>query len=173
MPSSAVSLPFGALKEEEIKQEMRLLQALHDEFDTVWARYFKTLGCLLEAVPEGGALTSHFPISSDYFPVYKGNTASIGSIQNKEIRRGIVSVYTQGSGMIDSYLLNNDLIADWLEKDTAFALSGSDQDKVRAQDAYDGLIFYANQLKTGHNELKAELTVLLAKIQTELVRESR
>lgn len=61
--------------ENQLKQaaqnEARLiqgvLQAIHDEIETVFERYQETMGAKLESLKDGEALLAYYPLVSDFF----------------------------------------------------------------------------------------------------------
>lgn len=152
---------------EAIEQELRLLQALHDECEAVWNRYEKNLGGELMGLNVNEPLTSIFPIYSDFFPVYKGSTALIGLIQNEEVRKGIVQVYTQGCGMIDMFTLNNALIQDWVAKVEAHKQAPTSDSASECNNSLSILVDYTVKLKGGHEEIQK----LVAEVLTVMRRE--
>ena len=82
-----------------------LLQAIHDEVETIWDRYQETMGAQLETLKEGEALLFYYPLVSDFFTVYNGNSFLIGRIPNNDLRRQIIKTYTLAKGMVDSFRL--------------------------------------------------------------------
>ena len=95
--------------ENEAKLIKGLLQAIH-EIETVYDRYQETMGARLETLDKGQALTFYYPLVSDFFSVYNGNTFLIGRILDNDLRKQIIRTYTLSKGMIDSFRMNNDLV---------------------------------------------------------------
>ena len=88
--------------ENEDKLIKGVLQAIHDEVETVFERYQETMGAGLESLKEGEPLLMYYPLVSDYFTVYNGNSFLIGRIPDNDLRKQIIKTYTLAKGMIDS-----------------------------------------------------------------------
>ena len=110
----SVNRSFNNQREHAEESEKKLiqgfLQAIHDEIETIYERYQETMGSRLESLPDGSALTFYYPVVSDFFSVYNGNTFLIGRIPNNDLRKQIIRTYTLSKGMVDSFRLNNDLV---------------------------------------------------------------
>ena len=50
-----------------------VLQAIHDEIETVTERYQETMGAKLRSLKDGEALLLYYPLVRDFFTVYNGN----------------------------------------------------------------------------------------------------
>lgn len=94
----------------ELQVIKSLLQAIHDELETVFENYQATMGNRIESLQDGQPLFWYYPLVSDFFNVYNGNTFLIGRIKDHDLRKNIIKTYTLGKGMIDSYRMNNDLV---------------------------------------------------------------
>lgn len=140
------------MHEDDRKMEFGLLQAIHDEIDIVWESYATSTAPQLESLGDGKPFLFTYPIGQDYFPVYKGNTAVISRIKDNDLRRQIVSVYTQASGLIDSFRMNNELVRRF------------ETDKANAAVHFQGCVVYAKSLKAAHLRLKGDVTKLLREL---------
>lgn len=147
--------------EEEKKVIKGLLQAIHDEMETINKRYHETMGDRLESLPEGKELRFYYPLFSEYFTVYNGNSFLIGRIPDNDLRKQIVKTYTMAKGMVDSFKMNNYLLEQY---ESAYKMHIETQRAVYNQQtkAYlKILVDYAMTLKDEHNKLKNEITTLL------------
>lgn len=138
-----------------------LLQAIHDEIETVFERYQNTMGVRLDTLEEGGAIAAYYPLSSDFFSVYNGNSIHIGRIKNNELRRQIVKTYTLAKSMVDSFRFNNELV---FKLEIAHKLHNETQLEVHREQErahFKSLVRYAKSLKEGHHSFKQEVTNLL------------
>jgi hypothetical protein len=137
------------------------LQATHDELETVYERYQETMGAKLESLRANEPLNFYYPLVSDFFSVYNGNTFLIGRINNNDLRKQVIKTYTLLKGMVDSFRLNNDLVHKY---EYASKLHDETKQEVHKQHAiahYNSLISYAATLKQGHDVLKHEISYLL------------
>ncbi len=156
-----------ALSQEiETKKIQGLLQAIHDEMETVYGRYQETMGLEVENLNETAPLLIYYPITEDYFTVYNGNATLIGRIPDNNIRKKIVKTYTLGKGFIDSFRMNNALVrqlehwqGEYLRKQNL------DHQSMVAQHEKQ-LIDYAKDIKKSHHELKEAVNDLLQALVT-------
>lgn len=156
---------FAHQKQEAEENEkiliQSLLQAIHDEAETVFDRYQETMGINLENLSEGQGLTLFYPLESDYFPIYNGNTSTIGRIPNNDIRKQIIKTYTLLKGMVDSFRFNNHLLHKY---EYSWKLCNETPNEINEQHKiahYDVLIEYGKTLKEAHKNLKQEIAILL------------
>lgn len=138
-----------------------LLQAIHDEIETVFERYQESMGARLESLDDRDGLIYYYPLVSDFFNVYNGNSFLIGRIPNNDLRKQIIKTYTLAKGMIDSYRMNNDLKSKWEFSDKLYAESQQEIHKNQAIAHSSALIDYAKALKESHKTLKQEVLTLL------------
>lgn len=131
-----------------------LLQALHDELETVFENYHEHMGSRVESLDEGQPLAYYYPLVSDFFSVYNGNTFLLGRIQDNDLRKSIIKTYTLGKGMIDSFRMNNDLIQKFEHWDAVYAETKSQFHLDKALAHRQALVEYAKVLKTQHYILK-------------------
>jgi hypothetical protein len=80
--------------QNEKKLIQGLLQAIHDEVETVFERYQESMGAKLESLKDGEALLLYYPLVSDFFTVYNGNSFLIGRIPDNDLRKQIIKTYT-------------------------------------------------------------------------------
>ncbi len=160
-------------KENEEQLIQGLLQSIHDEIETVFERYQDSMGSRLELLKADEALIFYYPLVSDFFSVYNGNSFLIGRIPNNDLRKKIIKTYTLSKGMVDSFRLNNDLVGKWEFAHKLYAESQSDVHKQQALAHYQALVEYAVTLKEMHNLLKAELNSLLRELRKAGVLDER
>ena len=151
--------------ENEKKIIQGLLQAIHDEIETVYDRYQETMGSKLESLGEGGALTFYYPLVSDFFSVYNGNAFLIGRIPDNDLRKQIIKTYTLSKGMVDSFRLNNDLVQKFEHSSKVFGETKHDVHKQHSIAHYNSLVEYAKTLKQAHQSLKQEIASLLRSLR--------
>lgn len=142
-----------------------LLQAIHDEVETIWDRYQEGMGVHLEALPENQPLLMYYPVVQDYFTVYNSNAFLIGHIEDHDLRKEIVSLYTMAKGLVDSYRLNNDLVQKFEYWDVLFQESQKDVHKNKAVAHYGSLTSYAKTIRKQHDLLKDKVSRLLRTIR--------
>jgi len=147
--------------ENEEKLIQGLLQAIHDEIETVYERYQETMGANLESLDDGKGLTFYYPLVSDFFSVYNGNTFLLGRIQDNDLRKQVIKTYTLAKGMIDSFRMNNELVLKFEHSSKVFEETKQDIHKQHALAHYNTLVEYAKILKKSHQSLKQEISLLL------------
>jgi hypothetical protein len=144
-----------------------VLQAIHDEVETLWESYMEEAGARLETLGDGEALDIYYPITQDYFTAYRMNAIFIGRIPNADIRKQIVLTYSKARALIDGFRLNNDFFykhefAYWLAEE-----SSSPIHRTRADGTYRTLINYAVKLKKAHSDIKHHVQTLLRDLRKE------
>lgn len=144
-----------------------LLQAIHDEIETLWESYSATAGAHVESLREGNAVLIFWPITQDYFTIYNTNSFFIGKVKNHDLRKQIVATYSKSRGLIDSYRMNNDLLQKWEHADLLFQETQNQIHRNHAQARYQSLVQYGASLKKGHTELKSMVTELLRNLRKE------
>lgn len=154
-------------QQDENEQRMLhgILQAIHDEIETLWDNYVDGVGHQLEALADSQPLNLYWPVTQEYFTVYNTNAFFIGRIQDHDLRKLIVSTYSKARGLIDSYRLNNDLVqkhehAYWIYQETQNQIH-----KANAASRYAALTNYAKFLKKGHAEVKTQVQLLLRELR--------
>lgn len=138
-----------------------VLQAIHDEIETIMERYQESMGAKVESLNDNEALAFYYPLVSDFFTVYNGNSFLIGRIKDNDLRKQIIKTYTLAKGMVDSFRLNNDLVSKWEFSEKLYAESQLEVHKNQAIAHYQSLIEYAKSLKESHKLLKQETSNLL------------
>ena len=151
--------------ENEKKLIMGLLQAIHDEMETINERYQETMGAKLESLSDGEALDYYYPLVSDYFTVYNGNSFLIGRIPDNDLRKQIIKTYTMAKGMVDSLRLNNDLVGKSEHSNKIFEETQLEVHKQHTIAHLASLVDYANTLKSTHSDLKKEIYNLLRELR--------
>jgi len=162
-----LSFKWQRTHQEEKEQEMLLgiLQAIHDEIETLWDNYIDGIGHQLEALADGQPLNMYWPVTQEYFTVYNTNAFFIGRIQDNDLRKLIVSTYSRARGLIDTYRLNNDLVQ---KHEHAFWIFQETQNQVHKANAaayYAAVTNYAKALKKGHSIVKQQVQELLRELR--------
>ena len=141
-----------------------LLQALHDELETIYERYQESMGSHLEAMQTGTALLLYYPIINDFFTVYNSNAFLIGRIDDNDLRKSLVRTYVLSKGLVDSFRMNNEMISRYEHWDLLAAETNKDIHKQVAHAHHEGLINYAAQLKSIHMQAKNSYTELMRRL---------
>ncbi|MBJ9962899.1 hypothetical protein [Burkholderia seminalis] len=97
-------------KTEKRKDDARhtaVLQALHDELETIKAIYMSTAGGPMQNHAPRDPFLYYWPVSGDYFSVYHSHVAVLGYIQDDALRKALIQTYTYAKGLLDSFRLNN------------------------------------------------------------------
>lgn len=152
-------------KESEEKLISGFLQAIHDEIETVYDRYQESMGARLESLDDGNALTFYYPLVSDFFTVYNGNSFLLGRISGNDLRKQIIKTYTVSKGLVDSFRMNNDLVSKYEFSERLYAETKLDVHKDQSIAHYQALVEYAKTLKELHRTLKQEVSLLLRELR--------
>ena len=151
----------NAKTEQDKKTLKGLLQALHDELESVNERYQETMGAHIEALPDDQPLLMYYPLINDFFTVYNANAHLIGTIDNNDLRKSIVRTYVLAKGLVDSFRMNNDLVAKFEHWHVRSAETDNVLHKNNAQAQYTALVLYAKLIKKSHEEVKKSLADLM------------
>ncbi|WP_440874305.1 hypothetical protein [Thalassotalea sp. PLHSN55] len=151
--------------ESEKKLIKGVLQAIHDELETIFERYQESMGSKIENLNDQEALAFYYPLVSDFFTVYNGNSFLIGRIPDNDLRKKIIKTYTIAKGMVDSFRLNNDLVSKWEFSEKLFAESQLEVHKQQAIAHHSALVDYAKSIKDGHASFKVEVNGLLRELR--------
>jgi len=138
-----------------------LQQAIHDEIEAVYDRYQSSMGAQIETLQEGFPLLLVYPIGQDYFSIYNGNALAIGQIDDHDLRRLIVRTYVLSKGLIDSYRMNNELLAKFEYWNLIAQETNSEIHKLNVAAHHARLVEYSKQLKKLHIEAKESFTQLM------------
>lgn len=151
--------------QSEAKLIQGVLQAIHDEIETVFERYQETMGARLESLKDGEALLVYYPLVSDFFSVYNGNSFLIGRIQDNDLRKQIITTYTLAKGLVDSFRMNNDLNQKFEYWHQIFQETNSEVHQQKAAAHFCSLVEYAKSLKNSHHQMKSETAQLLRSLR--------
>jgi len=125
---------------EEEKLIKGLLQAIHDEVETLLERYQEIAGTRLESLKDGEPLLFFYPLTGDYFTVYNGNSFLIGRVPDNDLRKQIIKTYTLAKGMVDSFRMNNDFLQKYEYCQRIAAESHSVKHQLQVAAHYNGLV---------------------------------
>lgn len=147
--------------QRDTEHVLGLLQAFHDEIETLWGVYQAGAGASIVALPNDEPMLIHWPLTQEYFTIYNTHALSIGKIKNHVLRKQVIATYTKARSMIDSIRLNNDLLQQWEHDCFLFQETHSPAHKLNANARHQALIRYALGLKESHVELESMATELL------------
>ena len=152
---------------EQKKLMFGFIQGIYDEVKTLWDSYNENMGILIENIQPKESFGYYWPITQEYFTVYVNNAHLIGQINDHNLRKQIVSTYTKAKGLIDSYLLNNDLIQKHDQAELIYAETQKEIDQTYARIIRERLVEYAVPLKKSHLEVKESVESLLDMLEKE------
>jgi hypothetical protein len=162
-----------AERKHEHDEKMRLkriLQALHDEAETVWGMYSQQMGPYLDGLEDGKPVTMLWRIEQDYFTVFHTNADNIGLIENEQLRKMIIQTYSKAKGTIDSFRMNNDLALDYKDRAIRSENTKLELDKKLLDGSLNSLVTYAALLKQNNTTLKKLFAELLPLLKGEVTR---
>lgn len=135
--------------------------ALLTEIETVWSRYYKVAGVLLENLPDGSSFQLPYPVTQEHFIIYKNNSLLIGMIPDNMLRESIIKTYSNAIGMVESFNFNNIFLEKWSHWGWIVAETGKPIYKARADAIEACLVEFAKGLVVGHNTLKENVQQLI------------
>ena len=157
-----------ALKRQARQEESAvkaLLQALHDEIETLWDRYMNGVGVLLEALKDGQAFHYYYVAHQDYFTVYRENSTLLGKIKDADLRKALVKTYTQAKGLLDSYALHNHFLQEFERWTFLYQETKVQAHQQAANAQMQVLLGMVPKLKQSHAELKASVEDILRRLR--------
>jgi hypothetical protein len=80
------------------------------EFDLRPTSELFSAGRFVRATERWGGLNLVYKLRQQYFNFYDSNAQYLGHVKDHELRTSIVRTYTLAKGLIDSHLINNDLL---------------------------------------------------------------
>lgn len=157
---------------KDAKHLMGVLQAFHDETETIWESYHGNVGARIEALPDGDPFLMYWPISHDYFTIYNTNAIHIGRIKDHDLRKAIIATYTKGRGLIDSFRMNNEIVQKYEYAAILFQETQNPVHQANVENCIHALRQYAVSLKRQHGELKILVSDLLRRLRKQGVLNS-
>ena len=154
-------------KDEEAKINSILL-AVKIEISTLWNRYNKEMGPLIESLEGDTGLNTYYPVFDDYFVIYNNNTEFIGNI-DKELGALIIKTYIVAKGLKDSLLFNNQLLNKFQRYYDLAEESNLDHYSKQHINCHETWKNYGQSLKKAHFELKDIANKLLISIDKKLL----
>lgn len=142
-----------------------LLQAFKAEIETLWEVYRAAAGAHIVALGNNKPMLTYWPLTLEYFTIYNTHAASIGKIEDHELRKQIIATYTKARSMIDSIRMNNDLVKKWEYDQLLFEESNKPVHASNANARLKSLIEYATGLKESHSILESMAADLLRSLQ--------
>jgi len=161
-------------KQDQAKEDTLkgFYQATHAEVETLWSAYQKGVGAQLEELDDDKPLLVYFPVTQDYFTIYKANSNLIGQIPNADLRKSIVTMYTNAQGLVDSYRLNNHLNEQYEScyriYNDAINETSKEEHRLELVRMYKNLTDYAGKIKESHHELRTQTDELLKLLKAAL-----
>jgi hypothetical protein len=144
-----------------------VLQAIHDEVETIWDQYLDVIGHVTEAHDENEPFIHIYPLHQDYFTVYNSNGIFIGQIPDSDLRKAIVTTYTKARGLIDSYLLNNADVQRYFQLSSLASETNNEYHYRLAAAVRADMAAYSKQIKIAHKDTAIAVADLLRRLRKE------
>lgn len=157
----------NAIALEERKQKSLVtafLQAMHEEIEHLWNQYYIGAGQQLEALQPGQPFHSYYPVTQEYFTVYVGNASLIGHIEDPNLRKLIVQMYSVARGLIDCYRMNNELVKNYDYWMNLYKITKVPDYQQNALGILQQLCNYAPSLRVFHDATKKLKEQLLSQL---------
>ena len=161
--STKQAFNYSRTLQDEAEQEAtrRLLLAIKAEVETIWAGYQLEVGRHIERLKAGEGLDLIYKLRQHYFTVYDSNAQYRGHVEDDELRAAIVRTYTLAKGLIDTHLVNNDLLFQYnnvagLDLKTYSAVLQQNQ-----QNATQRWKAFGAEIRTAYQQTKESVSLLL------------
>jgi len=159
------------LKKRDIEKRENLeglYKAIKSELNTLWSRYNEGAAKDLHNLEEGQPLLRYYPLTQNYFTVYRSNAHLIGEIPDDNLRELVIRTYSIAKGLVDSYRYNNHIVGkyehwQWLAAETKKPLH-----QARVKSSWRACVEYVEVLKKSHSEAKKALKELNTAIDSKL-----
>jgi hypothetical protein len=164
----AVKLAHKHTVELEEKKRAKLiegyLQGIHDEVDTLYKGFQRTVGANLNDLPNGQPLLGHYPVPRGISIIYEGNASLLGQVDDPDLRRMIVHVYVTAHGLVSALEVHNERLAKYELARTEANQQQKQAFELTAAEISQRLIEYAPLLKTYYNGFERMTIQLLEKL---------
>ncbi|MFM0088936.1 hypothetical protein PQR46_18675 [Paraburkholderia sediminicola] len=145
-------------KADDKAETAAFVQAIRDEIHALLGLYEHQIGPALRSLEPGKGFHYFYPVSADALTIYNSASSRVGKVTDPKLRRLIVQTYALAKGIISSYQMNNQLLAD----NERLALTYHENDRedllVRREQ---GLAEYAGGLKEQDERLSQSVKELL------------
>ena len=135
------------------------------EIETLWTRYQETMGHVVESLTTGNPLAYYYPVTQDYFTVFRSNADLIGRIPDRKLREILVKTYIGAKSLIDSYKMNNDIVAKLEYWQGLFMETQNEIHQQKANLLHQQLVDYAAGIQKRHYEVKANKDSLVSALK--------
>ncbi|MFM0000191.1 hypothetical protein PQR57_04085 [Paraburkholderia dipogonis] len=152
-------------KRREASHHRAILQALHDELETVAEVYKSSIGNQIGALPKGQPFFYFWPVSSEYFGIYHSNAVFIGHLKDNDLRKALVQTYTYAKALIDSFRLNNAFVEKHQQAALITNQAPTDTNKHMLNAAYQQLVSYAETLQESHKRFERNIEDTLRRLR--------
>ena len=129
-----------------------LLHAIHDELEVVFERYRRHVAPQVEALQPNTPFALFFPVNNDYFTVFNGNAHLVGKIKDHDLRRSLVRTYVLAKGLVDTFRMNNHMLAELERAEELAAATGLESDERVRRERYAALCDYGALIQKDHYE---------------------
>jgi len=150
--------------ESEKKLVKSVLQAIRAEVETLWGRYYETVGKRLAELRFDQPFLGYWLVSQDYFTVYTTNASLLGRVENQELRLLIVQTYTLARATVDSFRINNEMNQKYEDARLRFEQTKLSVYQDIAVAFHKQRVDYAETLRDSHTRLKDHVERLLRTI---------
>lgn len=148
-------------------RQASLLHSLYDEMTTTWNIYKIGIGATVEEIQTGKPFAFFYPVSQEgVFMVF--NNTDVAEIDDKELRRGIITTYVYARGLIETFRMNNALIDAWqqaVNQANSSNPQGPDNLRKLAEARANDLASYSSSILKYHHLVEDELKKVLARFR--------
>lgn len=134
---------------------------------TTWNIYKIGIGATVEEIQTGKPFAFFYPVSQEgVFMVF--NNTDVAEIDDKELRRGIITTYVYARGLIETFRMNNALIDAWqqaVNQANSSNPQGPDNLRKLAEARANDLASYSSSILKYHHLVEDELKKVLARFR--------
>ncbi|MGG1947054.1 hypothetical protein AB1286_19930 [Trinickia sp. NRRL B-1857] len=113
-------------KAADVAETRAFVEAIRDEVRATWAGYCIEIHPAVTALAPGKYFNMIYPVSTDGFSIYNNSAHMVGKIDDPQLRSLVVGTYVQARGLINSFLLNNAMLAEYKSLARAYGLPNRD-----------------------------------------------
>lgn len=154
------------LQRQEQREQIRgLVQGLYAELKIAQSLY---LGQFQEEIEnlKPDEHVSYYPVGQDYFTIYNNSSGMVGLISDHQVRTAIINAYMISKGLIDTHLLNNQLVSKYEELHNGNLGHWDGRERsIQVRTAREEAVEYANNVKHNYEEAKAAVSEALRLIE--------
>jgi hypothetical protein len=149
-------------KNDEHQEIRSILSSLRDEMQVITETFVAGTGGKLSGSAQGTPFLRKVALFGNPFFIYEGYKGQIGKIPDDELRKLIITGYGRAFGMMNSLILNNNLIERYEQADYLVAIGKDEAYHGNAKRALSVVTEYGDTLREYYKETSVITDKLIA-----------